>query len=104
MAELSLSRREPGFLLDWDLIFAAPLPCVGPVFAPLLVAGVMTATAGVFFWREAVGRPVRPRRLHWAAFVARGMTAMVAFWWDARNILAGGHLALSTGRCCWPGC
>jgi hypothetical protein len=80
----------PHSLWDQDLVFAAPLPWVGPVLAPVLVAAVMVVTAGIFFRREAAGRPVRPRRGHWVAVLAGGLAVMVAFWWDFRNILAGG--------------
>jgi hypothetical protein len=80
----------PHSLLDRDLIFAAPLPWIGPVLAPLIVAAVMVGTAGLFFWRERVGRPMRPRPGHWAAVTAGGLAVLAAFWWDARNILASG--------------
>lgn len=80
----------PHSLFDWDLIFAAPLPWVGPVLAPLLVATILVVTAGLFFRQEAVGRPLRPRAGHWAAVLAGGLIVMAAFWWDWRNILASG--------------
>jgi hypothetical protein len=97
----------PRSLLDWDLIFAAPLPWVGPVWAPLLVAVVMVATAGVFFWREAVGRPMRPRLGHWVTVLSGAVVIMTSFWWDARHLMANGlpvwfnwpllHLGLGIG-------
>jgi hypothetical protein len=80
----------PHTLGDWDLIFAAPLPWVGPVLAPLVVAAVMIGTASLFFWREAVGRPLQPRPGHWAAVLTGALTIMAAFWWDFRNILGSG--------------
>jgi hypothetical protein len=80
----------PRSLLDWDLVFAFPVPWSGPVLAPLLVAVTMIAAGVVFLWREAVGRPVRPRPVHWAAVLGGGLVAVVAFWWDWRNTLAGG--------------
>jgi hypothetical protein len=89
-AWLRLLIGWPRSLLDWDLIFAAPLPWVGPVLAPALVAGVMVAASGVFFVREAQGRPIDPRRGHWAAVLGGGLLVMVSFWWDWRNTLAGG--------------
>ena len=80
----------PRSLWDWDLLFLPPVPWVGPVLAPLAVAAVMVVTAGLFFRREALGRPLRPRPGHWAVVLAGGLTVMAAFWWDYRNILAGG--------------
>jgi hypothetical protein len=80
----------PHSLLDWDLLFLVPLPWVGPVLAPPVVATAMAAAGGAFFWREAAGRPMRPRPLHWAAVLAGGLTIGAAFCWDFRNILADG--------------
>jgi hypothetical protein len=80
----------PASLFDWDLLFAAPLPWVGPVLAPLLVAATMTATGIVYLWLDAGDRPPRPRAGHWAAVLLGALTIMVAFWWDFRNIMAEG--------------
>jgi hypothetical protein len=80
----------PRSLLDWDLVFAFPVPWASPVLAPLLVAVTMVAAGVVFLWREASGRPVRPRPVHWAAVLGGGLVAVVAFWWDWRNTLEGG--------------
>jgi hypothetical protein len=80
----------PHSLGEWDLIFAAPVPWVGPVLAPLLVAAAMTLTAAVYFRCAAVGRAMVPRRGHWVAVALGALGIMFAFWWDCRNTLAGG--------------
>jgi hypothetical protein len=80
----------PRSLLDWDLVFMAPLPWVGPVWAPVAVALVMVVTASVYFWRDAIGRPIKPRPLHWVAVLGGAVVIMTAFWWDARRMLDNG--------------
>src|SRR5262249_25468315 len=75
---------------DWDLVLAFPLPWVGPVWAPLVVSGVMIATACVFFWCESSARPLRPQAIHWIAVLTGMLVTMASFWWDARSILANG--------------
>ncbi len=80
----------PRSVWDWDLVFAAPVPWVSPVLAPLAVAVVMTLTGLAFFHTEAYGRPLRPRRGDWAAVLFGALLILGAFWWDFRNTLAGG--------------
>ncbi len=87
---LTILLGWPRSLLDWDLIFAAPLPWIGPVWAPLLVAAVMVTTGAVFFWREATGRPLQPRAVHWFAVLLAAVIIMIAFWWDARSLMSNG--------------
>lgn len=89
-ASLWVLMGWPRSLLDWDLVFAVPLPWVSPVLAPLVVAAVMIATGLVFFWREAAGRPLTPRAWHWAAVLGGGLLIVVAFCWDYRSMLANG--------------
>jgi hypothetical protein len=80
----------PRSLFDWDLVFAAPLPWVAPVLAPLVVAAIMVITGGVFLACDATERPIRPRWPHWFAVLAGGLIGMAAFWWDARSMLNNG--------------
>ena len=80
----------PVSLFDWDLLFLLPLPWVGPVLAPVLVALAMIAAGVAMLNREAAGRPVRLGGVHWAAISSGGFVVIVAFCWDWRNILEGG--------------
>lgn len=80
----------PPSLATWDLLFLLPVPWVGPVAAPVLVALAMVGSGTVVWWREARGRPLRLRGGHWAAVVVGGVILVLAFCWDYRNILAGG--------------
>ncbi len=80
----------PHSLSDWDLIFVAPVPWVGPVWAPLLVSAAMIAAVGIFFYCEASSRPMKPRTGHWAAVWLGGLIIILAFWWDFRNMMTNG--------------
>jgi hypothetical protein len=80
----------PASLLEWDLLFLLPVPWVGPVIAPILVAGSMILAGVVILRREEVGRPIRFRFGHSPAILLGGILVVAAFCWDCRNILAGG--------------
>jgi hypothetical protein len=80
----------PSSLLDWDLLFLLPVPWVGPVLAPVLVALTMIGAGISILNREASGRSVPLAASHWAAISSGGLVVIVAFCWDSRNILAGG--------------
>ncbi|MHC4063611.1 MAG: hypothetical protein ACYSUQ_07345 [Planctomycetota bacterium] len=81
----------PPSLLTWDLLFLLPLPWVGPVIAPILVALTMVAAGVLALWRESVGRPMLLRWFHWTAAVAGASVIVTSFCWDYRNITAGGE-------------
>ena len=68
----------PASLWTWDFLFSLPVPWVGPVIAPVIVALFMIA----------VGRPIPFRWFHWAAVWAGGVGIVVAFCWDWRNAVA----------------
>jgi hypothetical protein len=80
----------PASLFDWDLLFLLPLPWVGPVLAPVLVALALNVAGAAMLNREASGRPVLLTGSHWATISTGGLVVIVAFCWDWRNILAGG--------------
>ncbi len=80
----------PASLLEWDVLFLIPLPWVGPVLAPLLVAISMIAAGTLLLWRESAGRRVRIGWQRWSIIVAGGLIIIAAFCWDYRNVMAGG--------------
>ena len=80
----------PASLFDWDLLFLLPLPWVGPVLVPVIVALSMIAAGAFVLWREARGRPIAFTRAHWMAIISGGALIVVAFCWDFRHIMAGG--------------
>jgi hypothetical protein len=88
---LKLLIDWPGSLAEWDLLFLLPVPWVGPVWAPLLVAATMVAAGVIVLRREAAGLP--PLRLGWtqaSAIMVGGLIIVVAFCWDYPNTTAGG--------------
>jgi hypothetical protein len=81
----------PASFMTWDLLFLLPVPWVGPVLAPLLVALSMIGVGAAALWRQAIGQPLRLCWLHWLVLVVGGLIVVTAFCWDYRNTLAGGE-------------
>lgn len=79
----------PASWMTWDILFLLPLPWVGPVLAPCIVAATMVWAGIAVLRRELSGRPVRIGWLHWTGIVLGGIVLMVAFMWDWRNTTAG---------------
>ena len=80
----------PASLLEWDILFLIPVPWVGPVLAPMLVAMSMVAAGTLLLWRESAGRPVRISWQHWSILLLGGVIIIASFCWDYRNVIAGG--------------
>ena len=71
------------------ILFLIPLPWVGPVAAPALIAAIMVA-AGLGIERlKEQGKEVRVRRRDWAITIASALALLVIFMWDAPGILEG---------------
>jgi hypothetical protein len=85
-AFLRLMIHWPESLRTWDILFLIPLPWVGPVWAPIVVAlsmiGCGLASLGM--------GGVRLRAPHWAGVVTGALVIIAAFVWDFRNTTAGG--------------
>lgn len=88
---LKLLIGWPASLMTWDILFLIPLPWVGPVVTPVMVAAVMIAAGVALLWRERSGRPVPLAAPHWAAIVLGGLVIVISFCWDWRNVTAGGY-------------
>jgi len=88
---LRLLLGWPASLLTWDVLFLWPVPWVGPVLGPVLVAASMVVVGVVILRRESAARPVLFGRLDWIAIVGGGLVIIVAFCWDFRNVLDGGR-------------
>ena len=87
---LKLLIDWPTSLLDWDILFLIPLPWVGPVLAPVLVAISMVVSGTLVLWRDWTERPIQISWQHWATIVLGGVVIIVAFCWDYRNVMASG--------------
>jgi hypothetical protein len=82
-AFLKLLIHWPDSLSTWDILFLIPLPWVGPVWAPVLVALSMIV-CGI------VADGPRGSALHWTGVLAGAAVIVLAFIWDFRNTTAGG--------------
>jgi hypothetical protein len=80
----------PASLLTWDILFLIPVPWVGPVIAPCLVAAWMVLLGALVLWREDRGRPAWVGWQHWFGGALSGLVIVVAFAWDCRNVIEGG--------------
>jgi len=85
-AFLKLLIHWPESLSTWDILFLIPLPWVGPIWAPILVALSMIV-CGLISLRLG---GVRGTPLHWAGLLAGAAVIVLAFVWDFRNTTAGG--------------
>ena len=85
-AFLKLMIHWPESLSTWDILFLIPLPWVGPVWAPVLVACSMIV-CGLISLRAG---GIRGRFPHWSGVLAGALVIIVAFVWDFRNTSAGG--------------
>src|SRR5262249_7705272 len=86
---LKLLLGWPDSLLDWDVLFLLPVPWVGPVLAPVLVALMMMGAGAFVLWKEDRARPPIFGWLGSAGIVGGGIIMVMAFCWDYRNIVAG---------------
>jgi hypothetical protein len=77
----------PHSLMTWDLLFFVPLPWVGPVITPVLIAVTMVVVGSLIVSLEERGCLVRLRWYDWVIEAACGVLVVVAFCWDWRNIL-----------------
>jgi hypothetical protein len=100
----------PASAFDWDVLFLIPVPWIGPVVAPLLVALAMVGCGVAICLRIAGGRPFQPRLLAWALGVAGTAVLLFSFLSDTDatlhglppqeyryGLLAGGLLLLLSG-------
>lgn len=87
---LRLLLNWPASFFTWDILFLLPVPWVGPVIAPVLVAISMIAGGFLVLWREYAGAPIRIGALRWSLIVVGGALVFTAFVWDFRNTASGG--------------
>lgn len=86
---LKLLIDWPDSLMTWDILFLLPMPWVGPVISPVVVAASMIAAGVVVLWRESCGRPIGFRWFHWVAIVGGGLIVIVSFCWGAEDCASG---------------
>jgi hypothetical protein len=83
----------PESLMTWDLLFFVPLPWVGPVITPVLIALAMTLAGSLIVYYEEKGCEIQWRWYDWVIELGCGTLMIVAFCWDWKNIirLPDGH-------------
>ncbi len=67
----------PSSLADWDILFLLPVPWIGPVIAPLLIALSMVWAGAFLVLRLERGGSFRPAALSWTCSI--GATALLLF-------------------------
>lgn len=87
---LRLALGWPESLLTWDLLFLIPLPWVGPVLAPVLVALMMIAANLLIVLQEDRKRPLDPIPLFWVLEIAAGLVIILSFVLDWRTAFSSG--------------
>jgi hypothetical protein len=84
-AFLRIMIHWPQSLTTWDILFLIPLPWVGPVWSPVVVALSMIVCGLI-----ALQRGVRARLRDAAIILAGAVIIITAFVWDFRNTSSGG--------------
>jgi hypothetical protein len=77
----------PESIMTWDILFLLPLPWVGPVITPVLIAFAMTAAGTLIIFLEERGYKIRFYRYDWVMVMGCGLLMIVAFCWDWKNIV-----------------
>jgi len=77
----------PESLMTWDLLFFIPLPWVGPVITPVLIAIAMVAAGSIIIYYDEMGYEIRFRWFDWVIVLGCGLLMIVAFCWDWKNII-----------------
>ena len=77
----------PKNLMAWDLLFYVPLPWVGPVIAPVLIAIAMVVAGSLFIYYDEKGYDIHWRWYDMVVAINCGLLMIVAFCWDWKNII-----------------
>ena len=79
----------PASLLTWDILFLIPVPWLGPVLAPVIVAVTMIVAGLIVLAETARGRPLQARWYHWAGILLGASIIMVSFCKDYPKTTTG---------------
>jgi hypothetical protein len=77
----------PEGLMTWDLLFYVPLPWVGPVITPTLIALAMVLAGSIIVYLQERGYTVAWRWYDMAVELGLGLLMIIAFCWDWKNII-----------------
>jgi hypothetical protein len=76
---LKVMLNWPATLTDWDVLFLIPLPWIGPVIAPVLVALFMVAYGSIIVLRVSTGEYFRPAFPSWVMSVGGTLVLVYSF-------------------------
>jgi hypothetical protein len=77
----------PESLMTWDLLFLLPLPWVGPVIAPTLIAMTMLVVGSLMLFYDGIGRLIQFRWYDWVVEFGCAFFIISSFCWDWKNII-----------------
>ena len=77
----------PENLMTWDLLFFIPLPWVGPVITPVLIALTMVISGTLIIYYDEKGFKIKFFWYDWGTILGCGVLMIVAFCWDWKNIM-----------------
>lgn len=80
----------PQTLTDWDILFLIPIPWIGPVVAPVVVAGLMVIMGGIIVVRLAKGELFLPGFRSWLAGALGTIVLLYSFMNDTAATFQGG--------------
>lgn len=72
----------PVTLLDWDILFLIPVPWVGPVLAPCIVALTMIVFAMIVVWLQEMGYIFKVKWREWGVMFTGCLVILASFMWD----------------------
>ena len=77
----------PASLMTWDILFLIPLPWVGPVITPVLIAAAMIVAGTLIIYFDEKGFKIKFYWFDWVVVLGCGLLMIVAFCWDWKNII-----------------
>ncbi len=81
----------PSTLTDWDILFLIPVPWIGPVIAPVLVALLMTVCGYLITRRISDGGEFSPGALAWVTGVTATIVILYSFMKDTQATIGQGE-------------
>jgi len=79
--------RWPESLMTWDLLFFVPLPWVGPVITPVLIALAMAIAGSLIIYYDEKYGILYWRWFDWVIEMTCAFLMIIAFCWDWKNIM-----------------
>ena len=79
----------PESLLTWDILFLIPLPWLGPVLYPLLIALLLITGFLVHEWLARRGQALRLSGIEWVVACTGAAVVVIAFCWNWRTVREG---------------